>query len=151
MVENLPTVSSPLQAGTQHWKKKQQQKHKKKKQKKKKTKKKKKKKNGDLTLIQRLYIESTLFQRRVPAEFGFCLQEKDIAAADLYIYAKRAEYVHYSQPFLNFGLRILIKKPPTWQDTEGFAFVFSPLKAEVWLIAVVAFIIVSVLLTLIAK
>ena len=79
------------------------------------------------------------------------LQESDIAAADLTISFKRAEIVHFSQPYFDLGLRILIKKPAKWQEMEAFMVILSPLKPEVWIIGLVLFFAVSILLTIIGK
>ena len=78
-------------------------------------------------------------------------QETDVAAADLTITQTRAKVVHFSQPFFNLGLRILIKKPAKWQDMEELMVVLSPLKPEVWILTLICFLGVSILLTVIGK
>ena len=78
-------------------------------------------------------------------------QESDVAAAGLTITATRANVVHFSQPYFDLGLRILIKKPAQWQDMEDLMIVLSPLRPEVWIITVILFFVVSVLLTVIGK
>ena len=84
--------------------------------------------------------------------YSYCqFQETDVAAADLTITQTRAKVVHFSQPFFNLGLRILIKKPNKWQDMEELMVVLSPLKPEVWTLTLICFLGVSILLTVIGK
>ena len=78
-------------------------------------------------------------------------QETDVAAAALTITQTRAKFVHFSQPFFHLGLRILVKKPPKWQDMDDLMVVLSPLKPEVWILTLICFLGVSVLLTVIGK
>ena len=59
--------------------------------------------------------------------------------------------VHFSQPYIDTGLRILIKKPQPWRELKTGMLILSPLKAEVWIIGLVLFVVVSVLLTIIGR
>ena len=85
------------------------------------------------------------------SESLFLHQESDVAAADLTITMARAKAVHFSQPYFDVGLRILIKKPAQWQDMEDLMVVLTPLRPEVWILTVILFLVVSVLLTVIGK
>ena len=96
-------------------------------------------------------LRSCPLKEFVNAHFHRLFQETDVAAADLTITQTRAKVVHFSQPFFNLGLRILIKKPDKWQDMEELMVVLSPLKPEVWILALICFLGVSILLTVIGK
>lgn len=60
---------------------------------------------------------------------ALCLQEADLAIADLTITSLREEVVYFSKPFLRLGISIMIKKPEE-QEANKYSFV-EPLAYEV--------------------
>ena len=72
----------------------------------------------------------------------------ELAAAPLTITSERRKVVHFSVPFQNFGPVIVLKRPsfPKPSFRERLQRVFAPLSYSVWLMAMVAYFITSVIL-----
>ncbi|KAK3604117.1 hypothetical protein CHS0354_025820 [Potamilus streckersoni] len=77
--------------------------------------------------------------------------EVDIAAAPLTVTRDRAKVVDFSQPFLEAGLRILIKRPQNWNIMEEMFVLLSPMRPEVWTVAILLIFAVAILLTIIGR
>ncbi|XP_074643820.1 glutamate receptor 2-like [Tubulanus polymorphus] len=73
----------------------------------------------------------------------------DMAAADMTITSQRERIVDFSTPFLNTGIGILMKKPASARRSS-FA-VFQPFRAELWFAIVVAYVVMSIVLFLLAR
>ncbi|VDL13937.1 unnamed protein product [Hymenolepis diminuta] len=74
--------------------------------------------------------------------------EADLIIAPLTMNTMRAKVIDFSEPFMNFGLALIIRKPG--KTKPGMFSFLSPLKNEVWLRMAAATIIVSLGLRLIA-
>ncbi|KAM7536812.1 hypothetical protein Aperf_G00000087700 [Anoplocephala perfoliata] len=74
--------------------------------------------------------------------------EADLIIAPLTMNTMRAKFIDFSEPFMNFGLALIIRKPG--KTKPGMFSFLSPLKNEVWLRVAAATIVVSLGLRLIA-
>ena len=72
----------------------------------------------------------------------------ELAAAPLTVTAQRRKVVHFSVPFQQFGPAIVLKRPSSTTLTfrERVTHVFSPLAYTVWLMALLAYLVTSVVL-----
>ncbi|KAL3848028.1 hypothetical protein ACJMK2_018911 [Sinanodonta woodiana] len=77
--------------------------------------------------------------------------EIDIAAAPLTVTRDRARVVDFSQPYLEAGLRILIKRPQNWNVLEEMFVLLSPMRPEVWIVTILLFAVVAIFLTVIGR
>ncbi|XP_013389125.2 glutamate receptor 1-like [Lingula anatina] len=70
----------------------------------------------------------------------------DIAVGDISITSTRSRYVGFSKPFINFGLVALLKKArfTPWEEVTRLFSLLHPFSAEVWVLVLVAFLVVSV-------
>ncbi|PAA49818.1 hypothetical protein BOX15_Mlig005617g1, partial [Macrostomum lignano] len=75
--------------------------------------------------------------------------QADIAVASLTISPERAEFVHFTEPFLTFGISIMIKKPK--KEKPGTFSFLRPLSQEVWIYIVAGCVGVSLGLYLCAR
>ncbi|KAL5004946.1 hypothetical protein ScPMuIL_018402 [Solemya velum] len=78
-------------------------------------------------------------------------KDADIAAAPLTITSKRMEAVDFSHPFMDAGVRILIKIPASWNSIQSVFILMAPYRAEVWVIGLLMFVAVSVLFYVIGR
>ncbi|XP_077981295.1 glutamate receptor 2-like [Glandiceps talaboti] len=76
--------------------------------------------------------------------------EVDMAAAPLTITYRREQVVDFSKPFMNAGLRALLKKPTSERHGDLFAFLL-PFSAGVWICIFVAFVLVGALLFFLSR
>uniref|UniRef100_A0A1I8HA92 Glutamate receptor n=2 Tax=Macrostomum lignano TaxID=282301 RepID=A0A1I8HA92_9PLAT len=73
----------------------------------------------------------------------------DVAIASLTITSERSEYVLFSEPFMNFGLSVIIKKP---QKTKPGMFSFmQPLEHQLWVAILMATMILAAVMALLAR
>ncbi|OWF39222.1 probable glutamate receptor [Mizuhopecten yessoensis] len=79
----------------------------------------------------------------------------DIAAAALTLTVERSKAVHFSHPFEEVGLRILVKKPSLdilsklVNDDTGFF--FRPLTSGVWISVIVSLVVVGIVIYVIGR
>ena len=73
----------------------------------------------------------------------------DLALVPLTITEKRMQLIDFSSPLMSVGLSIVLRKP-SFQYSASFTFLF-PFSSTIWILIFVAFILVSSLLTLIAR
>jgi len=76
-------------------------------------------------------------------------KKADLVVASLTISYAREQVIDFTKPFMNLGISILFKKPEK-QKPELFSFL-SPLSFDIWLCMIVAYIVVSLLLCLLAR
>ncbi|XP_033760483.1 glutamate receptor 3-like [Pecten maximus] len=81
--------------------------------------------------------------------------KSDIAAAALTLTVERSRHVHFSHPFQEVSLGILVKKPSmdilTKLVNDDAALFFRPLTAGVWISVVVGFVVVGIVLYVIGR
>ncbi|VDN41655.1 unnamed protein product [Dibothriocephalus latus] len=74
--------------------------------------------------------------------------EADIIIAPLTMTISRAKYIDFTEPFMNFGLSLMLRKPG--KTKPGMFSFLSPLTNSVWLCTAAATVVVALALTLIA-
>ncbi|GFO42812.1 glutamate receptor 2 [Plakobranchus ocellatus] len=72
-----------------------------------------------------------------------------IAAGPVPVTRAAESVAKFSKPFASTGIKMLVKKPS--QPSEGIALMLEPFSAEVWVMIVLAFIVISLALFLIAR
>ncbi|XP_071126895.1 glutamate receptor U1-like [Mytilus edulis] len=76
-------------------------------------------------------------------------KKADIAAAGLTVTVQRANAVHFSQPILDSGLSIVMKKPTangiSWKRWTGLLSFLKPFTTGVWIAVICSYAIVSLL------
>ncbi|CAG2199013.1 unnamed protein product [Mytilus edulis] len=81
--------------------------------------------------------------------------QSDIAAAAMTVTVQRANAVHFSQPVLEFGLSIVMKKPTadgiSWRRWKGLLSFLKPFTTGVWIAVICSYAIVSLLYGLILQ
>jgi hypothetical protein len=77
------------------------------------------------------------------------LQKADLAVASLTISYIREKVIDFTKPFMNLGISILFKRPEK-KNPELFSFL-SPLSLDVWLYMLIAYLVVSFLLFVLAR
>ncbi|CAG2170364.1 unnamed protein product, partial [Oppiella nova] len=77
------------------------------------------------------------------------LNKADLAVAPMTISYAREEVIDFTKPFMNLGIGILFKIP-TQMPTRLFSFM-NPLAVDIWLYVVVAYILVSSTLFIVAR
>ncbi|CAG2109523.1 unnamed protein product [Medioppia subpectinata] len=77
------------------------------------------------------------------------LKKADLAVAPMTISYAREEVIDFTKPFMNLGIGILFKIP-TQMPTRLFSFM-NPLAVDIWLYVVVAYILVSSTLFIVAR
>ncbi|KAL7058107.1 hypothetical protein AAHC03_016481 [Spirometra sp. Aus1] len=75
--------------------------------------------------------------------------EADIIIAPLTMSTARAKYIDFTEPFMNFGLSLMLRKPG--KTKPGMFSFLSPLTNSVWLCTAAATVVVALALTLIAS
>ncbi|XP_077488889.1 glutamate receptor ionotropic, kainate 2-like isoform X2 [Amblyomma americanum] len=75
-------------------------------------------------------------------------READMAIGDLTITLAREQAVDFTMPFMTLGVSILYRKP---QQEHSLLFFLSPLSVDVWLCVAAAHLIVSLLLSCVAR
>uniref|UniRef100_A0A1I8IS65 Glutamate receptor n=1 Tax=Macrostomum lignano TaxID=282301 RepID=A0A1I8IS65_9PLAT len=75
--------------------------------------------------------------------------EADVAIASLTITSERSKYVLFSEPFMNFGLSVMIKKP---QKTKPGMFSFmQPLENRLWIAILLATLLLAAVMACLAR
>ncbi|XP_033728076.1 glutamate receptor U1-like [Pecten maximus] len=77
--------------------------------------------------------------------------KSDLAAAPLTLTVERSRYVHFSHPFEELSLRILVKKPSTHILNDDAVLLFRPLTVGVWLSVIAGFLVISIVLYTIGR
>ncbi|XP_064627054.1 glutamate receptor ionotropic, kainate 2-like isoform X3 [Lineus longissimus] len=81
---------------------------------------------------------------------GELIEKKaDLAVASLTISYIREKVIDFTKPFMNLGISILFKRPEK-KNPELFSFL-SPLSLDVWLYMLIAYLVVSFLLFVLAR
>ncbi|KAK3606319.1 hypothetical protein CHS0354_041953 [Potamilus streckersoni] len=77
------------------------------------------------------------------------LQKADLAVAPLTITMEREKEVHFSKPFMNVGISIMIKKPE--KKKPGVFSFMQPFTLELWLAIVISYFVVGAVVFLVCR
>ena len=76
-------------------------------------------------------------------------KKSDLAVAALTISFQREQVIDFTKPFLNLGISILYKRPA--KKTPNLFSFLAPLSVEIWLYMLVAYLVISFMLFVLAR